>query len=62
MLISRELLFLVSLFLEKSSVQFIILLLLLVSRILKLQFEFMEALITGQGQMKADEFMINGEI
>ncbi len=51
-----------SLLLKKSSVQFIILLLLLVSRILKLQFEFMEALITGQGQMKADEFMINGEI
>uniref|UniRef100_A0A673IHS6 Myosin-11-like n=1 Tax=Sinocyclocheilus rhinocerous TaxID=307959 RepID=A0A673IHS6_9TELE len=31
----------------------------IISRILKLQFEFMEALITGQGQMKADEFKIN---
>ncbi|KAI2667757.1 Zinc-binding protein A33 [Labeo rohita] len=31
----------------------------LISRILKLQFEFMEAVITAQGQMKADEFKIN---
>ncbi|XP_016136065.1 myosin-11-like [Sinocyclocheilus grahami] len=31
----------------------------IISRVLKLQFEFMEALITGQGQMKADEFKIN---
>uniref|UniRef100_A0A673KPH0 Si:ch211-14a17.10 n=1 Tax=Sinocyclocheilus rhinocerous TaxID=307959 RepID=A0A673KPH0_9TELE len=31
----------------------------IISRILKLQFEFMEALITAHGQMKADEFKIN---
>uniref|UniRef100_A0A671QVG6 Myosin-2 heavy chain-like n=1 Tax=Sinocyclocheilus anshuiensis TaxID=1608454 RepID=A0A671QVG6_9TELE len=31
----------------------------IISRILKLQFEFMEALITARGQMKADEFKIN---
>uniref|UniRef100_A0A8C1E2T7 Si:ch211-14a17.10 n=1 Tax=Cyprinus carpio carpio TaxID=630221 RepID=A0A8C1E2T7_CYPCA len=31
----------------------------IISRILKLQFEFMEALITAQGQMKADEFKID---
>ncbi|XP_043113699.1 golgin subfamily A member 4 isoform X2 [Puntigrus tetrazona] len=31
----------------------------LISRILKLQFEFMEAIITKQGQMEADEFRIN---
>ncbi|XP_073705375.1 uncharacterized protein [Garra rufa] len=31
----------------------------LISKILKLQFEFMEALITSKGQMKADEFKIN---
>lgn len=35
--------------------------LLLVSRILTLQFEFMEALIDAQGQIKADEFKINGK-
>uniref|UniRef100_A0A672L728 Myosin-11-like n=1 Tax=Sinocyclocheilus grahami TaxID=75366 RepID=A0A672L728_SINGR len=31
----------------------------IISRILKLQFEFGEALITAHGQMKADEFKIN---
>uniref|UniRef100_A0A8C2GWW9 B30.2/SPRY domain-containing protein n=1 Tax=Cyprinus carpio TaxID=7962 RepID=A0A8C2GWW9_CYPCA len=31
----------------------------IISRILKLQFEFMEALIMAQGQMKADELKIN---
>uniref|UniRef100_A0A8C1YU12 Si:ch211-14a17.10 n=1 Tax=Cyprinus carpio TaxID=7962 RepID=A0A8C1YU12_CYPCA len=31
----------------------------IISRILKLQFEFMEALITAHGQMKADEFKID---
>ncbi|XP_059357487.1 putative leucine-rich repeat-containing protein DDB_G0290503 [Carassius carassius] len=31
----------------------------LISRILKLQFEFMEVVITGQGQMKAEEFKMN---